>query len=170
MNLPEKPAYRFDLSGKALGAHTDFVIGTGCNPGAIDLEHEAARFAAKVAAGAEFVFSQPVYDPVLLERFLDATRDVPRIPFFVGILPLASLKNAEFLTREVPGMAVPAAVMQRLAACKTRDEQREVGIRVASESLAAAIAHDRTQGAYIFPPFGRYDAILRVLKDSGARK
>ncbi len=159
----------FDLSGKALGAHTEFVIGTGCNPGAIDLEHEAARFAKKVAAGAEFVFSQPVYDPKLLERFLEATADVPRIPFFVGILPLASLKNAEFLTREVPGMGVPEGVMKRLRAAKTRDEQREVGIRVASESLAAALTSDRTRGAYIFPPFGRYDAILRVLKESGAR-
>ncbi len=102
-------------------------------------------------------------------EILEATADVPRIPFFVGILPLASLKNAEFLTREVPGMGVPENVMKRLRACKTRDEQREVGIRVASESLAAALTSDRTRGAYIFPPFGRYDAILRVLKESGAR-
>jgi homocysteine S-methyltransferase len=158
-----------DLSGKPLGQTTDFVIGTGCNPGAVDIDKEAARFAAKVAAGAEFVFSQPVYDARLLERFLDATSDVPPIPFFVGILPLASLKNAEFLTREVPGMAVPEAVMHRLRDCKSRDEQREVGVRVAAESLQAAIAHGRVKGAYIFPPFGRYEPILRVLRESGAR-
>ncbi len=158
-----------DLSGKPLGAQTQFVIGTGCNPGAMDLDVEARRFGEKIAAGAEFVFSQPVYDPKLLERFLEATAHLPRIPFFVGILPLASLKNAEFLTREVPGMAVPENVMHRLRDAKSRDEQREVGIRVASESLAAALASDRIKGAYIFPPFGRYEPILRVLKDSGAR-
>jgi len=158
-----------DLAGKPLGQQTAFVIGTGCNPGAMDLEREASKHAAKIAAGADFVFSQPVYDPALLERFLDATVDAPPIPFFVGILPLASLKNAEFLTREVPGMAVPEAVMKRLAACKSRDEQREVGIRVASEALEAALSHPRVKGAYIFPPFGRYEAILRVLKESGAR-
>jgi homocysteine S-methyltransferase len=158
-----------DLGGKALGERTGFVIGTGCNPGAMDLEREAARYAAKIAAGAEFVFSQPVYDPRLLERFLAATAHVKRVPFFVGILPLASLKNAEFLTREVPGMAVPENVLHRLRDARTRDDQREVGIRVASESLAAAIAHDRVRGAYIFPPFGKYEPILRVLKDSGAR-
>jgi methionine synthase I (cobalamin-dependent)/5,10-methylenetetrahydrofolate reductase len=158
-----------DLSGKALGEQTAFVIGTGCNPGALDLEQEAGKHARKIAAGAEFVFSQPVYDPRLLERFLEATASAPPIPFFVGILPLASLKNAEFLTREVPGMAVPEAVMKRLRDAKSRDEQREVGIRVASESLAAALEHPRVKGAYIFPPFGRYDAILRVLEDSGAR-
>jgi homocysteine S-methyltransferase len=159
-----------DLAGKPLGQQTAFVIGTGCNPGAMDLEREASKHAAKIAAGADFVFSQPVYDPALLERFLDATIDAPPIPFFVGILPLASLKNAEFLTREVPGMAVPEPVMKRLAACKSRDEQREVGIRVASEALEAALSHPRVKGAYIFPPFGRYEAILRVLKESGARK
>lgn len=159
-----------DLSGKALGERTGFVIGTGCNPGAVDLGREAERFARKIAAGAEYVFSQPVYDAALLERFLEATAGAPPIPFFVGILPLASLKNAEFLTREVPGMAVPEPVLKRLRDAKSRDEQREVGIRVASESLEAALAHPRVKGAYIFPPFGRYEAILRVLKDSGARR
>jgi methionine synthase / methylenetetrahydrofolate reductase(NADPH) len=159
-----------DLSGKALGEQTGFVIGTGCNPGAVDIEHEAAKHARKIAAGAEFVFSQPVYDPRLLERFLEATTSAPPIPFFVGILPLASLKNAEFLTREVPGMGVPEAVMKRLRDCKTRDDQREVGIRVATESLEAALASPRVKGAYIFPPFGKYEPILRVLKESGARR
>jgi len=158
-----------DLGGKSLGQQTDFVIGTGCNPGAMDLERESERFAAKIAAGAEYTFCQPVYEHHLLTNFLDATADAPEIPFFVGILPLASLKNAEFLTREVPGMAVPESVLTRLRDCKTRDEQREVGIRVAADNLAAAMDHPRVKGAYIFPPFGRYEAILRVLKESGAR-
>jgi homocysteine S-methyltransferase len=158
-----------DLGGKSLGQQTDFVIGTGCNPGAMDLEREAERFGAKIAAGAEFTFCQPVYETELLTRFLESTADLPEIPFFVGILPLASLKNAEFLTREVPGMAVPDSVLSRLRDCKTRDEQREVGIRVAADNLAVAMDHPRVKGAYIFPPFGRYEAILRVLKESGAR-
>jgi len=135
----------------------------------VDLELEAARFGQKIEAGAEFVFSQPVYDPRHLDEFLEMTADAPEIPFFVGILPLASLKNAEFLTREVPGMEVPDAVMKRLRDCRTKEDQREVGIRVAAESLAAALEHDRVKGAYIFPPFGRYEPILRVLKESGAR-
>jgi homocysteine S-methyltransferase len=158
-----------DLSGRPLSQHTEFVIGTGCNPGALDLEREAQRFGHKVEAGADFVFSQPIYDPGLLETFLKATDDVTPIPFFVGILPLASLKNAEFLTKNVPGMEVPDAVLRRLRDCRTRDEQREVGIRVATETLAAALDNERVKGAYIFPPFGRYEPILRVLKESGAR-
>jgi homocysteine S-methyltransferase len=160
-----------DLAGRPVGKgeQTSFVLGVGCNPGAVDLDREVARFRQKIEAGAEYVFSQPVYDIARLERFLAATEDAPRIPFFVGILPLASLKNAEFLTREVPGMEVPGPIMSRLRAAKSKDEQREVGIRVATESLAAAVEFDRVRGAYIFPPFGKYEAILRVLKDSGVR-
>ncbi len=158
-----------DLSGKNLPAATDFVIGVGCNPGHVDIELEVERFGQKIEAGAEYAFSQPVYDARLLDRFLELTSHLPPIPFFIGILPLASLKNAEFLTREVPGMEVPLPVLQRLRDARTRDDQREIGIRVAAESLEAAIAHDRVRGTYIFPPFGKYEPILRVLRESGAR-
>jgi homocysteine S-methyltransferase len=158
-----------DLAGRPAGEPTRFVLGVGCNPGAVDLDREVARFGRKIEAGAEYVFSQPIYDADMLTRFLDATADFPRIPFFVGILPLASLRNAEFLTREVPGMGVPDAVMSRLREAKSKADQREVGIRVAAETLAEAAAHERVRGAYVFPPFGRYEPILRVLKDAGVR-
>lgn len=163
----------FDLAGEPISKdgldRTEFVIGTGCNPGAMDIALEADRLRRKIEAGAEYVFSQPVYDCGRLERFLDACKGFLSIPFFVGILPLASLKNAEFLTREVPGMEVPEAIMSRLAAAKSRDEQREVGIRVATESLAHAADQSAVRGAYVFPPFGKYEAILQVLKDAGVR-
>ena len=162
----------FDLSGKPVGKNegTDFVIGVGCNPGAIDIELEVERFRRKIEAGAEFVFSQPLYDVTRLERFLELTKDLPRIPFFVGILPLASLKNAEFLTREVPGMEVPDPILQRLRDARSKEEQRAVGIRVATECLEASAAHaERVRGTYIFPPFGKYEPIIQVLKDAGVR-
>ena len=161
----------FDLAGQRLGKGdaTEFVIGVGCNPGAVDIDLEADRFRRKIEAGAEFVFSQPIYDAARLERFLELTSDLPPIPFFVGILPLASLKNAEFLTREVPGMEVPDEILGQLRDARTKEDQRAVGIRVATESLEAAASHERIKGSYIFPPFGRYEAILQVLKDAGIR-
>lgn len=161
----------FDLAGQRLGKDhaTEFVLGVGCNPGAVDIDLEAERFRRKIEAGAEFVFSQPIYDAARLERFLELTKDLPPIPFFAGILPLASLKNAEFLTREVPGMEVPDKILAELRDARTKDDQRAVGIRVATESLAAAASHERIKGSYIFPPFGRYEAILQVLKDAGVR-
>ncbi len=154
----------YDLSGKPLGGTTQFVLGCGCNPGAVNLELEIERFRKKIAAGAEYVFSQPVYDSAMLESFLQRTENVPAIPFFVGILPLASLRNAEFLHNEVPGMQIPADIMQRMRMASTKEAQRKEGIRIAKEALAAAKRHPRVTGAYIFPPFGSYEAVLEVVE------
>ncbi|MBI4366678.1 MAG: bifunctional homocysteine S-methyltransferase/methylenetetrahydrofolate reductase [Deltaproteobacteria bacterium] len=153
-----------DLGGRSLGEPASLVLGCGCNPGAINLDLEVERYRKKIAAGAEFVFSQPVYDPDMLATFLARTADVPPIPFFAGILPLASLKNAEFLHNEVPGMQIPAAIMDRMRTAATKEAQRREGIRIAQEALAAAKRSPRVHGAYMFPPFGSYEAVVEVMK------
>ncbi len=152
-----------DFSGAPIGGKTDLLVGAGCNPGHVDLALEVERFGRKIAAGAEYFFSQPVFDPSLLQRFLDLTDKFPRVPFLVGIMPLVSAKNAEFLHNEVPGMQVPEAIRHRLAAAGGRDEQREVGIEVAREALAEVVDHPRVNGVYIYPPFGSYKAVLRLI-------
>jgi homocysteine S-methyltransferase len=155
-----------DFGGAPVGGQTDFVIGVGCNPGFTPLEKEIDKFSRKLAAGAEFAFSQPVYDPRLLDRFLKAIRDLPKIPLFVGILPLASAKNAEFLHNEVPGMSIPKDIRARMSKPSGRDAQRAEGIAIAAESLRHARSYAEIGGAYIFPPFGRYRAVLDVLNKS----
>lgn len=153
-----------DFSGQPIGGKTELLVGAGCNPGHIDLDLEVSRFGRKVEAGAEYFFSQPVFDPDLLYRFLDRTDKFPQVPFMVGIMPLASSKNAEFLHNEVPGMQVPQRIRDRLREAGDREAQREVGIAVAQEALAAVAAHPRVRGTYVFPPFGSYRAVLRVLE------
>ncbi|MBN1282581.1 MAG: bifunctional homocysteine S-methyltransferase/methylenetetrahydrofolate reductase [Proteobacteria bacterium] len=153
-----------DLAGRPLKGTTRFLIGCGVNPGAIDLDLEADRFRQKVEAGAEFAFSQPIYDPALLERFFSKLKGGPAIPFFVGILPLASHRNAEFLHNEVPGMQIPKAVMDRMAGAATREAQQEAGLSIAKESLVAARSLGNVSGAYIFPPFGDYRKVEELLK------
>ena len=154
----------FDFSGRPMGDKTNFFVGAGCNPAHSELEREVDRFGQKIEAGAEFFFSQPVYDPELLFRFLEMTEQFPKVPFMVGILPLASYKNAEFLHNEVPGMEVPQDIRDRLKAAETKQEQRRIGIQVARAALAEAKGHPRLNGAYIYPPFGSYKAVLRVVE------
>ena len=152
-----------DFSGQPIGGKTALFVGAGCNPGAVDLGLEADRFLRKVDAGAEYFFSQPLFDDQLLERFLDRTKAAEDVPFFVGIMPLVSVRNAEFLHNEVPGMQVPDTVMKAMRAAGSRDRQREVGIEVAREALMACKAHPRIRGVYVYPPFGSYRAVLRLL-------
>ncbi|HPA44572.1 MAG TPA: bifunctional homocysteine S-methyltransferase/methylenetetrahydrofolate reductase [bacterium] len=156
-----------DFARRPLNGQTSFVLGVGCNPGATDLEREIRRYEQKVEAGAEFVFSQPVYDNALLENFLKRTAHVRPIPFFVGILPLASYKNAEFLHNEVPGMQIPEEIRERMRLAQTRDAQRNEGMQIAAEVLREARRLPQVQGAYIFPPFGKYERIMDVLELAG---
>ncbi|GDX82835.1 bifunctional homocysteine S-methyltransferase/methylenetetrahydrofolate reductase [Deltaproteobacteria bacterium] len=153
-----------DFSGQPVGGQTALFVGAGCNPAHIDLDIEVARFGRKIEAGAEFFFSQPVFDPAVLLHFLERTDSFKKVPFLVGIMPLVSLRNAEFLHNEVPGMQVPSVILDRLRNAGDRDAQREVGIQCAQEALREVMNHPRIAGTYVYPPFGSYKAVLRVVE------
>ena len=140
---------------------TSFVLATGAEPAAHDRDRELRRLEDKKAAGAELVMTQPVYDPRTLERFLDDAGSLG-LPVMVGILPLASHRNAEFLHNEVPGMGIPAEYRERMARVGGGPAARAEGIRIAQEALAA-VQH-RVQGVYVMPPFNRVDSALSVLE------
>jgi homocysteine S-methyltransferase len=150
-----------DLAGNPLGPAMPLHIGVGANPGATDFETEIAKFERKIEAGAEFCLTQPVYEPKYLERFLQAVKG-SRIPILVGILPLMSYRNAEFLHNEVPGMAVPAEVRELLKKAPSKERAQAVGIDIARESLRAA--RDLAEGAYLMPPFNRFELAVRVIE------
>ncbi len=152
------------LADADLKCRTKFVIGAGCNPGAVDIEEEIRRFEAKINAGANFFFSQPVYLPELLERFMNMTEQYSHIPIFVGILPLASLRNAEFLHNEVPGMQIPNEIMDKMRSAETKVQQQKTGIEIARKMLKQVIKSSRVKGIYLFPPFGRYESVLEVME------
>jgi homocysteine S-methyltransferase len=156
-----------DFARRPLKGQTSFVIGVGCNPGATDIDLEARRFEQKVNAGAEFVFSQPIYDLEILDRFLKKIAHVKPIPFFVGVLPLSSLKNAEFFNENVPGMQVPPEIIKRMAMGSSGRSSAAKGFKLPPKYSRNRRKHPLVQGAYIFPPFGHYERILDVLELSG---
>lgn len=150
-----------DLAANPLGPALPFHIGVGVNPGASDFDAELRKFEQKVEAGAEYCLTQPVYEPRYLERFLEATKE-HAVPVLVGILPLVSSRNAEFLHNEVPGMAVPDKVRDRLAKASTKDQAQQVGVEIARDALRAA--RDLVDGAYVMPPFNRFELALEVIR------
>jgi homocysteine S-methyltransferase len=149
-----------DPGGKSLGAGTRFVLATGAEPAALNYERELTRVRLKKEAGAELVMTQPVYDPKVLTRFLDDIAPL-KLPVLVGLLPLASHRNAEFLHNEVPGMQVPEAVRERMRKAGSGPDARKEGVAIAREMLAA-VRH-RVAGAYVMPPFERYELALEVV-------
>jgi methionine synthase / methylenetetrahydrofolate reductase(NADPH) len=149
-----------DAGGKPLGAPTSFLMATGAEPAAINYPRELARLRQKKAAGAELVMTQPVYDPVVLERFLQDVEPLG-LPVLVGVLPLASHRNAEFLHNEVPGMQIPEAIRERMRKAGSGAPARKEGVAIAREMLAAV--RGRVAGAYIMPPLERYELALEVV-------
>jgi homocysteine S-methyltransferase len=157
-----------DAAGRETGVPLALHIGVGVNPGALDLDREIDRFRRKLDAGAEFAMTQPVYDPELLESFLDALGESP-IPLLVGILPLHSYRNAEFLHNEVPGMRIPGAVRERMRTAEGKEAARAEGVAIAREALAGVRDLPGVRGVYVMPPFGRYEVALEVLDVSNSR-
>ncbi len=152
-----------DPGGNPLGGQTRFVIGVGVNPTAPDLERELGRFRWKVEAGAEFAVTQPVFDLEQFNRFLDRIAGW-EIPVVAGIWPLVSLRNAEFLANEVPGVRVPPAVLDRMrgASGQGREAALAEGVTIAREMLEAV--RGRVRGVQVSAPFGRVEVALQVLE------
>jgi len=153
-----------DMAHAPLVPPTAILIGVGANPCVLDLDHEIDRFYRKIEAGAEYAITQPVYDADALLRFLDRVdKGAPRrIPIIAGMFPLVSLKNAEFMRNEVPGVVIPDAVMERMAACGDRESARAAGVEMAHEVMARIA--DRVAGFEVSAPLGNVRIALRVLE------
>jgi methionine synthase / methylenetetrahydrofolate reductase(NADPH) len=162
-NLVSRLNHGLDPGANPIGVPTRFVIGVGVNPAAPDFERELKRFAYKVEAGAEYAITQPVFDLAQLDRFLSRVESF-RIPIVAGIWPLISLRNAEFLANEVPGVSVPDAVVDRMRAASARGKEEALGegVRISREMLAAVA--DRVQGVQVSAPLGRVAVALEVLE------
>jgi homocysteine S-methyltransferase len=149
-----------DWAGKALGGATNYTIGVALNPVAEDLDYEIARFRAKVEAGAHFAMTQPLFDPAHWQAFLKRLGGPSPVPVMVGIWPLSSYKQALRLNNEVPGISIPEAVLKEMEAAGTaaRDRGFALGRRMLDW------ARTELAGAYIIPPFKRYEEVLDLFR------
>jgi methionine synthase / methylenetetrahydrofolate reductase(NADPH) len=164
-NLVSQLNHGLDPGGNAIGAPTKFAIGVGVNPAALDPAHELKRFEWKVEAGAEYAITQPVFDAAQLEKFL-GTIEHTRIPIVAGIWPLVSLRNAEFLANEVPGVVVPSAIIERMRIASSKSKEHGVaeGIAIAREMLERV--RPLVQGVQVSAPFGKVELALEVFRDT----
>jgi homocysteine S-methyltransferase len=153
-----------DGAGSSIGRPCAFQVGMAVSLTPADLDKEAALLRKKVECGADFLLSQPVFDPARAAAFLDHYRAAYgelKIPILAGLLPLASARHAEFLRNEVPGVVIPDTVVERLGAAANK--ARAEGALIARETLAEL--RPLVRGAYIIPAFGRYDLVAALIRD-----
>ncbi len=142
-----------------IGIGTGFTIGAAFNPNTGNMAVQADRLRKKVANGAVFAQTQPIYDPALFFQALELTRGCG-IPLMPGIMPLVSERNAEYLHNEVPGINVPDAVRARMKGLGKEAGVRE-GLAIAREFIDATF--DAAGGYYLIPPFGKYELAVELI-------
>jgi methionine synthase I (cobalamin-dependent)/5,10-methylenetetrahydrofolate reductase len=148
-----------DWAGKTLGGQTNFTIGVALNPVGDDLDDEIARFHQKIEAGAHFAMTQPLFDPEHWHAFLKKLGGPPAIPVLIGVWPLNSYKQALRLNNEVPGILIPEPLLKSMEAAGA--SARDRGFDVARDMLKWA--RMEMAGAYLIPPFKRYEEIVEIL-------
>jgi methionine synthase / methylenetetrahydrofolate reductase(NADPH) len=145
---------------------THFLIACGCNPIAEDMEREMFRLDRKIAEGCEVIFTQPLFEMNALARFVDIIRPFQgKAKIMLGILPLRSKRHAEFLHYEVPGMSIPAWIQERIGKHTSVEDQSKEGIALCVEFLKEA--KTLVDGAYLMPPFKKYNMAVEILEQIG---
>lgn len=159
-----------DQAGSPIGQRAGFTIACALDPTAHDPGAEWDRLERKLAAGAQLVMTQPLYDVAQVEAMLAEARrrfgpgGFP-VPMLLGILPLVSARHAEFLHHEVPGITIPEASRTAMAAAGARGS--EAGIEMADALLAAV--EGEAAGTYLMPSFGRYEQAAELVRRIRAR-
>ena len=149
-----------DLAGNPIGEPPGFLIGAAFNPTAEDLKAEVERLRRKVEAGAHAFWTQPVFEIGALHWALEEIGG-EAVRLLLGLMPLRSARQAEFLHHEVPGIYIPRRVRERLAELSPEDAPR-YGVEVAQCILAEA--QPLVNGAYIMPPASAPDLAGDVLE------
>jgi len=148
-----------DVGEKRIGDPTSFFTGVGVDPNSVNSENELHRLQLKKEAGAEYIITQPVFDVDSLDKFLEKA-DLGSLSLIAGIWPLVSLRNAEFMKNEVPGVYVPDELISRIAKYETKDDQLKAGIEIAQGMIDRVAGF--VQGIQVSAPFGRYNLAVEV--------
>jgi homocysteine S-methyltransferase len=151
-----------DSVGNPVGEATSFVIACAANPSADKFDYEIEKLGRKVESGAEVIITQPIYEIGVFERFMRAVEPL-HIPIIIGVLPLRSYKHAEFLHHEIPGINIPEKVRERMS--RAGENAVQVGIDISSEFLREV--KSAVAGAYLLPPFKKYEIAIEVLESAG---
>jgi len=149
------------LSGKAIATPTNLSIGVAFNANAPNLKAEVLKLRKKVDSGARFAMTQPVFTAELARKVIEACSGID-IKIFIGVFPLISSRNAEFMENEVPGISIPSEIRERISASPDKADARRVGLEIAS-SLIDEIK-DEIDGLYLISPLNRWSLPLELVK------
>ncbi|MCY9014276.1 bifunctional homocysteine S-methyltransferase/methylenetetrahydrofolate reductase [Bacillus inaquosorum] len=143
------------LSGKPLGKKTNFSVAAAFNPNVRHLDKAVKRLEKKIDCGADYFVSQPVYSEQQLVDIHNETKHL-KTPIYIGIMPLTSSRNAEFIHNEIPGIKLSDSIRETMAlAGEDKEKQKAEGLAIARSLLDTAC--ELFNGIYLITPFLRSD-------------
>ncbi|KMO07963.1 bifunctional homocysteine S-methyltransferase/methylenetetrahydrofolate reductase, partial [Bacillus amyloliquefaciens] len=141
------------LSGKPLGKKTNFSVAGAFNPNVRHLDKAVKRLEKKIECGADYFVSQPVYSEQQLIDIHHETKHL-KTPVYIGIMPLTSSRNAEFIHHEIPGIKLSDSIREKMAlAGEDKRKQKAEGLAIAKSLLDTAC--ELFNGIYLITPFLR---------------
>ncbi len=143
------------FSGKPLGKKTNFSVAGAFNPNIRHIDKAVKRLEKKIEYGADYFISQPVYSEEQLVKIHEESRHLDK-PIYIGIMPLTSSRNAEFIHHEIPGIKLSDSIREIMAkAGEDKEKQRTEGLAIARSLLDTAC--ELFNGIYLITPFLRSD-------------
>ena len=147
-------------SGKDLGQKGAFSIGAAFNPNVRSIEKAVMRMEKKIRAGADYFITQPVYSEKMLLEVHEATKHI-EAPVYIGLMPLTSSRNAEFLHNEVPGIKISQEILDIMAKFNNEPVQsKKEGIAITKGLIEAAA--ELFNGIYLITPFMNYEMSVEL--------
>jgi methionine synthase / methylenetetrahydrofolate reductase(NADPH) len=158
MSITRRLNEGYNHAGKSIKIQTNFVIGCTFNPNSKSMDSQINRLERKIAAGAQYVMTQPVFDTRLVEEMARRTAHL-KVPIFTGVWPLLNGRQTEFLHNEVPGIVIPDNIRTAMEGLEGV-EGRKKGVELAKDIAKAALDH--FPGVYLITPFLAYDTTVEL--------
>ena len=155
------------LDGRKLKFPPKYFLGAAGSPFASEPKFQAIREQKKVNAGAQFFQTNLVYDPDGLEIWLNelAKRDIlDKVYILIGITPLKTLKMAQYMHYEVPGVCIPETILKRLE--DAGDGVQEEGVTIALELIEAIKDKEGVNGIHMMA-VGWEAIVPRIITEAG---
>ena len=148
-------------NGASVKKATNFTAAAAFNPNVKNLSRCGRLIERKIASGADYFITQPIFNADIFEELADLTKDY-ETPFFVGIMPITSYNNAIFLHNEVPGIQLSEAFLAKLEAVKGDKETcQQLALEESKRLIDRALEH--FNGIYLITPFMRYDLTVELV-------
>ena len=156
------------LDGRIMKSPPQLFLGAAGSPFASEPKFQALREHKKINAGAQFFQTNLIFDPVGLDRWLEAlyARGIlDKVYILAGVTPIRSNKMAQYLHHKIPGVTVPEKILKRFESA-TEEAYEELGIEIALEIIEAIKTKQGINGLHLMS-VGWESVVPRIISDAG---